>query len=48
MSTLLEGAVRKSLGVNFVGESREEGKMYIADCIVEGIEGKGVSCVLRR
>lgn len=39
---LLIGVVRKTLGVDFVGQTHEEGRMYIVDCIVEGIEGKGV------
>ena len=36
------GFVRKTLGINFVGETREEGRMYIADCIIEGAEGNHV------
>ncbi|GJE86853.1 ubiquinone biosynthesis hydroxylase [Phanerochaete sordida] len=32
-------AVRKSLGINFVGQTREEGIMFIVDCVVEGIDG---------
>ncbi|GJE86852.1 ubiquinone biosynthesis hydroxylase [Phanerochaete sordida] len=32
-------AVRKSLGINFVGQTREEGVMFVADCVVEGIDG---------
>ncbi|KAH8110165.1 FAD binding domain-containing protein [Phellopilus nigrolimitatus] len=33
-------AVRKTLGLNFVGETREEGRMYIVDARVDGaIEG---------
>ncbi|EKM55694.1 uncharacterized protein PHACADRAFT_94045, partial [Phanerochaete carnosa HHB-10118-sp] len=31
--------VRKSLGVKFVGETREEGVMFVVDCVVEGING---------
>ncbi|EKM55693.1 uncharacterized protein PHACADRAFT_256501 [Phanerochaete carnosa HHB-10118-sp] len=31
--------VRKSLGVDFIGETREGGVMFIVDCVVEGIEG---------
>lgn len=32
------GAVRKSLDIPFVGETRESEKMYIADCEIEGVE----------
>ncbi|EKM55701.1 uncharacterized protein PHACADRAFT_195746 [Phanerochaete carnosa HHB-10118-sp] len=31
--------VRKSLGINFVGETREGGVMFVVDCVVEGIDG---------
>ncbi|THH09795.1 hypothetical protein EW145_g1753 [Phellinidium pouzarii] len=33
-------AVRKALGVTFAGETREEGKMYIVDARIEGLEGE--------
>ncbi|EKM55696.1 uncharacterized protein PHACADRAFT_256508 [Phanerochaete carnosa HHB-10118-sp] len=39
MTQCLEGTVRKSLGVNFAGETREGGAMFIVDCVVEGIKG---------
>lgn len=37
--------MRKSLGINFAGESREEGVMFTVDCVVEGIKGDNVSII---
>lgn len=36
------GTVRKVMGVNFLGETREEGKMYIVDTCIEGIQYENV------
>lgn len=33
--------MRKSLGLNFVGETLEQGKMYIVDCAIEGFDAGG-------
>jgi len=34
------GVVRKCAGIVFLGETREDERMYIADCKVEGLEEK--------
>lgn len=45
------GIVRKSAGIVFLGETREDERMYIVDCKVEGLEEKVrdrvlISCLL--
>ncbi len=40
------GAVRKSLDISFVGETRDSERMYIADCKIEGVE-EVVSSILK-
>ena len=35
--------VRKTGGIDFIGTTREDHKMYIIDCILEGYEGGQVS-----
>lgn len=32
------GLVRKALGISLVGETRENEKMQIADCLLEGVQ----------
>lgn len=32
------GAVRKAMGVPFLGETREEDRMYIADVLIPGLD----------
>lgn len=36
------GTVRKSLSINFVGETREANQIYIVDATLEGLEGGNV------
>lgn len=47
--TVYLGTVRKALQVGFVGESREDGQMYIVDAYLEGLPNRDVrhnSCFL--
>ena len=45
LDELFSGTVRKALGVNFLGETREDERVYIADVQAEGLENK-VRCVI--
>ena len=46
LDELSSGTVRKALGVNFLGETRGDERVYIADVQAEGLENK-VCCSIK-